>query len=351
MDRAGSSCKQGGRALLASAAISPVGTEPERFSVSAGGLAERLENWSEIAATALVAFEMRPSERTASDFRGVIRRWRFGELTLVECAALPCAAHRDQALVDEQLGGSSEPLLGVQLMQQGVEVARDRQRGSVTISPGDLMLWDGRRTVAVEALAPIVKRTLVFPGQLIFSICPRLVEQPVLPRLQGTPAGRLLARYIDALVHELPNLDAVGRIAAARAALELVRAAVEPLFPDSRDTIRAAMREEIRRYVRTHLQEPKLGPTSIARAYSISVRGLHGLFEESDESVAALVRQERLARCMEDLQRPDGGSVTSIAFRWGFCDTAHFSRVFKRTFGVRPSEVRQTALEHRALPS
>jgi hypothetical protein len=26
--------------------------------------------------------------------------------------------------------------------------------------------------------------------------------------------------------------------------------------------------------------------------------------------------------CMEDLQQPDGGSVTTIAFRWGFCDTA-----------------------------
>jgi transcriptional regulator GlxA family with amidase domain len=68
------------------------------------------------------------------------------------------------------------------------------------------------------------------------------------------------------------------------------------------------------------------------------------LFEDVDASVARLVRTERLARCLEDLQRLNGGSVTDIAFRWGFCDAAHFSRVFKREFSATPSEVRQTAL-------
>jgi AraC-like DNA-binding protein len=61
--------------------------------------------------------------------------------------------------------------------------------------------------------------------------------------------------------------------------------------------------------------------------------------------VAGLVRRERLARCYEDLELSSGGSVTEIAFRWGFRDAAHFSRVFKREFEVTPSEVRHAALE------
>jgi AraC-like DNA-binding protein len=36
--------------------------------------------------------------------------------------------------------------------------------------------------------------------------------------------------------------------------------------------------------------------------------------------------------------------VTEIAFRWGFKDSAHFSRSFKREFGISPSEVRRNAL-------
>jgi AraC family transcriptional regulator, positive regulator of tynA and feaB len=122
----------------------------------------------------------------------------------------------------------------------------------------------------------------------------------------------------------------------------LLRAAVEPALPSDRSATRAAMRAEVARYVRSHLKDPDPGPATIARAYAMSVRTLHALFEDVDESVAALVRAERLARCEEDLRRPNGGSVTDIAFRWGFCDAAHFSRVFKREFGA-PSEVRQTA--------
>ncbi len=83
----------------------------------------------------------------------------------------------------------------------------------------------------------------------------------------------------------------------------------------------------------------------IARAHAISVRALHALFEDTGESVAGLVRRERLARCREDLELPSGGSVTEIAFRWGFRDAAHFSRVFKREFDVTPSEVRHAAVE------
>ena len=152
---------------------------------------------------------------------------------------------------------------------------------------------------------------------------------------------------MNALALEQPWLEGAAGVAAANAALELLRAAVEPCVPTSRAATREAMRAEIRRYVRTHLQDPALGPASIARAYAMSVRALHALFEDVDESVAGLVRSERLLG--QDLQRVNGGSVTDIAFRWGFCDAAHFSRVFKRAFGVTPSDVRQQALRDAAV--
>jgi AraC-like DNA-binding protein len=33
--------------------------------------------------------------------------------------------------------------------------------------------------------------------------------------------------------------------------------------------------------------------------------------------------------------------VTEVAFRWGFVDSGHFARVFKRAYGLTPSAVRQ----------
>ncbi len=87
------------------------------------------------------------------------------------------------------------------------------------------------------------------------SACPRLAEQPGPPRLADNAAKRLPVRYINVLALELASLDAGGQAAAARAALELLRAAIEPALPDSRYAVRAAMRDEIRRYIRFNLAD------------------------------------------------------------------------------------------------
>jgi AraC family transcriptional regulator, positive regulator of tynA and feaB len=302
-------------------------------------MSHRLRSWSEILATTHIAFDVHPTSRTPDNFNGAVTRRALGELMLVDCAASPFLGHRSAAV----MGADSEDVLGFQFVCKGVELVREGSRRA-SLTAGDVILWDGLQPTDVEIVEPFYKRTLLFPRARVLAVCPRLADLTALPSLEGSGSARLLVRYMNALASELPSLDPGADVAAANAALELLRAAVEPRVPTSRAATRAAARAEIRRYVRTHLSDPMLGPTSIARAYSMSVRALHALFEDTDTSVAGLVRTERLARCMEDLQRPNGGSVTEIAFRWGFCDAAHFSRVFKRAFDATPSETRHAAL-------
>jgi len=136
---------------------------------------------------------------------------------------------------------------------------------------------------------------------------------------------------------------------AADAALELLRAAIAPSGPSSRGARRAAMCAEVRRYIRGHLQEETLGPESIAAAHAMSVRALHALFEDREESICGLIRSERLSRCRIDLELSGGGSVAQVAFRWGFRDAAHFARAFKAHYGLTPSDVRRGALARAGL--
>jgi AraC family transcriptional regulator, positive regulator of tynA and feaB len=317
----------------------------ERWRARGASLAGRMQSWSEILAATHLAFEVAPTQRTPDAFHGAVTRRSIGDLKLLDCAASPFSGRRDRDLI----AGSPEreDVLGFQFVCKGVELVREGGR-ELALEAGDVVLWDGMQPTNIEIVQPFYKRTLLFPRERALAVCPRLGELSVLPPLQRSGSARLLVRYMNALVAELPQLDATATQAAANAALELLRAAVEPSVPTSRTATRAAMRAEVRRYVRTHLQDPLLGPSSIARAYAMSVRALHALFEDADTSVAGLVRSERLARCLEDLQRPNGGSVTDIAFRWGFCDAAHFSRVFKREFDATPSEIRQAALHEDA---
>jgi AraC family transcriptional regulator, positive regulator of tynA and feaB len=315
---------------------------PERWRVNQGALPRRLEAWSDILATTHLRFEIHPTSRTPEDFRAAVSRRAIGELNLVDCATSPFLGHRGPAVVGTGIARQAhEDILGFQLVCRGVELVRERGR-ELALNTGDIVLWDGLQPTDVEIVEPFFKRTLLFPRDSVLAVCPRLAELTALPPLENSGPARLLVRYMNALAAE-PVLEPTSAVAAANAALELLRGVIEPTVPTSRTATRSAMRAEIRRYVRTHLQDPRLGPASIARAYAMSVRALHALFEDASTSVAGLVRSERLARCLEDLQRANGGSVTEIAFRWGFCDAAHFSRVFKREYGATPSEIRQLA--------
>ena len=236
-------------------------------------------------------------------------------------------------------------MVGFQFVRKGVESVREGDR-EITLSQGSIAaLWDGLQPTDIEILEPFHKRTLLFPRERVRAVCPRLGELTgCSPSLEHSGPARLLVRYMNALAAELPQLGAAAAVSAANVALELLRAArragaaVRPRRPSGP---RCAPRSAAT--CASHLQDSDLGPTTIARAFAMSVRALHALFEDGDESVAVIVRNERLQRCLEDLQHRNAGSVTDIAFRWGFCETAHFSRVFKRRFGVTPSEVRHMA--------
>jgi AraC family transcriptional regulator, positive regulator of tynA and feaB len=328
---------------LADAPVSQPQPGREVWRIRGGDAATRMRSWSEILAATHLAFEVRATPRTPARFQGAVTRRVIGDLMLVDCAASPFLGNRGQAVIGGRAAATNEEVFGFQFVCKGVELVREGDR-ELALNAGDVVLWDGMLATEVEIVESFYKRTLLFPRDQVLALCPRLADVTALPSLRGSVPARLLVRYMNALALESPQLDPAGAAAAANAALELLRAAIEPHLPTGRASVRAAMRAEIARYVRTHLQDPALGPASIARAYAMSVRALHALFEDVDASVAGLVRSERLGRCLEDLQRANGGSITDIAFRWGFCDAAHFSRVFKREYGATPSDVRQAAM-------
>lgn len=319
------------------------GRSPERWRARGVDEGARLRSWSEILAATHLRFDIRATPRTPPRFAGAVARRAVGDLMLVDCASSPFHGNRTPELIGTHPEGGPEDVLGFQFVSRGVELVREGAR-ELALRAGDVVLWDGLEPTEIEIQEPFCKRTLLFPRARVLAVCPRLGERAALPPLAGSPSARLLVRYMHALAQELPRMDEAATVAAANAALELLRAAVEPALPSDRAATRGALRAEIGRYIRGHLQDPGLGPASIASAYAISVRTLHALFEDAQVSVSALVRGERLARCLEDLRRPEGGSVTEIAFRWGFSDAAHFSRVFKREFGLTPSEVRHAAV-------
>ncbi|SPT52308.1 helix-turn-helix domain-containing protein [Actinomadura madurae] len=307
---------------------------PERWDVRPGRGARTARAWVDALTETHGAFEVRLPDDDA--FTGSVVRHRLGTMDVVECRSTPFAGFRAADPADEP----GEQRIGVQMLLRGVERITGPHAGNHVLTEGGLDLWDGTRPARLEVVEPFAKRTLIFSRRVVLGACPRLADVAAVPDLGRLPGARLLARYADAVVTELPGMDARMRATACDVALELLRSLVEPALPDTRAARREALRARARRYIRIHLADPRLGPDAVARALSVSLRTLHSAFEGSGETVASLVRRGRLARCREDLADPESGSITEIAFRWGFTDATHFSQAFKREYGMPPREAR-----------
>ena len=83
--------------------------------------------------------------------------------------------------------------------------------------------------------------------------------------------------------------------------------------------------------------------TDIRRALGLSRSALYWLFEPYG-GVAAYLLERRLARVRALLaDRREHRRISELAFAHGFASEAHFSRAFRRCFGLTPSDVRGTA--------
>src|SRR4030081_1705477 len=99
--------------------------------------------------------------------------------------------------------------------------------------------------------------------------------------------------------------------------------------------------------IERRLDDPDLTPARVADAEGISERYLQKLFEGSGSSFTHYLRERRLQRTSAGLSNPAQAaqSVSEIAYRNGFNDSAHFSRAFRHRFGVSPREFRQQEIE------
>lgn len=104
-------------------------------------------------------------------------------------------------------------------------------------------------------------------------------------------------------------------------------------------------------YLEENFSDHELTPTKIADANFISVRHLHGLFQQCGTTVSKWIWDRRLKAGREDLIDASMASLTicEIAYRRGFNDSAHFSRAFKERFGLSPGHLRTKARNGEAI--
>lgn len=164
--------------------------------------------------------------------------------------------------------------------------------------------------------------------------------------IRASPLAAQLQRHFQILFRDA---DAISQSPAApmieQATTDLVRAALVSAVdeePFSRDGWDQNLTTVIKSYISQHLADPDLSAERIARAMFVSVRQVYKVWETEPRSLGQWILERRLDAARHELTSPRGRNQTiaAIARRWGFADSTHFSRRFRRAYGMSPREWR-----------
>lgn len=154
--------------------------------------------------------------------------------------------------------------------------------------------------------------------------------------------GKLFRDYVQLLAMHSDQQDQVALSLMGAQAIDLLALALHQsaeIEQTKTTLVRSTHVARVEAYIREHLMDADLTPVRIAQACGISLRYLHALFKDEHESVAQSIRVRRLRVAYEQLNSGAAESVVQVAYRTGFCDQAQFSRLFRREFGLNPSEL------------
>ncbi|MCX5589992.1 helix-turn-helix domain-containing protein [Alcaligenes endophyticus] len=97
-----------------------------------------------------------------------------------------------------------------------------------------------------------------------------------------------------------------------------------------------------RHYIQLNLGDPNLNAQRIASALGCSRATLYRAFFQFDLSIAEFIRELRLRQLQRLLLDPEQHlTIAQLAYRCGFFDSFNIHRLYKKRFGITPSEQRK----------
>lgn len=314
-------------------------------------VAEQFSYWRDVicqVCTPLVA-EREPEHRGGEPAAGGITGWvRSATVGSSHCAEV-CSRTQVLAHGPSEIRRMASDDVFISLQLRGHCVG-DQGNRSCELGPGAFAMFDTTDTYR-----------LAYSGddsgewQVMSFRVPRTRLLPLLADPGGFTAvahdatqGGIAAMVASTMASIWRNVDSLDELAAQSsetALLTLLAAAAGGTVDrEARgETVTAALRASVNRYLAANLHAD-LTAARVAAHFGISVRKLHGLYEQTGRTFAQTVMTLRVEGCARELAAgPARQTLTDTATRWGFADLSHMNRVFRTRFGCLPSEYRERA--------
>lgn len=319
------------------AALDPASHRPSRLlDITTDGvpLADRVTFWRTRVARRNI-FRQLDADRP---FEARMRRLVLPEAELVD--------HASSAIV-------SMPAPGRPRMQGGEDIAIElvRQgRGAVLDHDGERRLQDGDLYVVDYASPLQITRPrhrfsgIVLPRRRVIEAMggdlPALAGRSLPPRGMAAALRRQMAATLD----RAPSLAAADQEREVGAIAEMALAIFQVMAAGTADAARFedGFYYAAQGHIARHCIDPELTPERVARAIGCSRATLYRVFTRRGEGISESIWRARIEHARQALvsAKHPGLLVSDLALRAGFRDMPTFTRMFRRRFGMTPSEAR-----------
>jgi AraC-like DNA-binding protein len=194
------------------------------------------------------------------------------------------------------------------------------------------------------------------PARVLAFFLPRAMVEAVIPDAESihgqvlgytSPLTRLLREHLGLLCRSLSTMNAADAEHTVRTCANLLVAAFgnhARLSGGARAATRAAMLDQVKRYVQANLHHEKLSPEGILQAFGLPRPTLYRMFE-SEGGLGTYIRHCRLREAAGDLVRFPHVSVAEIGYGLDFNSHSDFTRAFRGAFGMSPQDFRAFGLD------
>ena len=311
---------------------------PATNTTYSGEARESFVGWQRDVARSFLP--LRLSLPTSGTFSARLRAAGSETLHLAEISASSHTVERTKDLIADS--GADYFKLSFQISGTGLMVQGNRE---LVLRPGEMTIYDTAKPYSLVFEDDFRFLVAMFPRHAV-QFRRQDVEELSAIRMDGTTGvGSLVSTFLTGLSQNLGGLSGPTGSRLSQIGLDLIAALVDDRLSEAEVGTKSALKRQIYAYMLDNLWDPDIDPAGIAAANFISVRFLHTLFQEEGATVAAWIRQQRLERCRQELRDPSLAhlSVSEIAARWGMHDAGHFSKMFRASYQLTPSQWRSSA--------
>ncbi len=212
-----------------------------------------------------------------------------------------------------------------------------------TIYPGDIVIYDNNQPFTYCFPQGDKQIVIAVPHAVLDPLVTNVANILNVPLRSGSPLGKFVGAMFQQ-AWDAPELDEVFGEDILHTLIKALNTAYLAASDVKSQLVTKHRRDNLSRvkaFVQQNLANLDLSVEMISQNMHMSARTLSRLFSKDNTSVMRWVWLQRLKACHRDLLASPERAVSDIAFQHGFSNMPHFSRLFKETYGVTPTQLRQ----------